>query len=472
MLEETGYEDELKGQRTLEAEGRLENLEEFVGVAAEYDRRAGEPSLDGFLQEISLYADADAFVDTSELITLMTLHNAKGLEFPVVFIAGMEEGVFPHQRSLDEQNLEEERRLAYVGMTRAMDRLYLLHARARTLWGSGQYNLPSRFLDEIPERLVERQTIGGRPALGRGRGGGGGFGGGRCGDRGVSRAGRRGRAPGGRRSTGTSSPRPTRTTPPSAAGAATPAGKSRTSTKRSSSSLRRRGTASFTRRSARARCWPSSRAASSSCASRTTVPSGASWRASRRCAGCAAQQAGRARRSPARRSERGPQREGDEPPPRVDRGALERDVCRGPATRRPHRPCLPRCFRTVTSAVSSNELRGNSSVAVLEGHEDPGGRHGRQVRERLLRAQRVEQRAHHVARSPRSTAAMKRSTVMRASGGTDSGRRRWGARTARPWTSAAPSRRPRARQVTDCARPATRIRRPPSRPRNLPRAAG
>ena len=93
----------------------------------------------------------------------MTLHNAKGLEFPVVFIAGMEEGVFPHQRSLDEQNVEEERRLAYVGITRAMDRLYLVHARARTLWGAAQYNIPSRFLDEIPERSsTERQTIGGR----------------------------------------------------------------------------------------------------------------------------------------------------------------------------------------------------------------------------------------------------------------------------------------------------------------------
>ena len=177
VLEETGYEDELKGQRTLEAEGRLENLEEFLGVAGEYDRRAAEPSLDGFLQEISLYTDADSYVDTSELITLMTLHNAKGLEFPVVFIAGMEEGVFPHQRSLDEQNVEEERRLAYVGMTRAMDRLYLLHARARSLWGSGQYNLPSRFLDEIPERLVERQVVGG-PSGGWGTGNGGGWGGG------------------------------------------------------------------------------------------------------------------------------------------------------------------------------------------------------------------------------------------------------------------------------------------------------
>ena len=161
VLDETGYEGGLREQRTLEAEGRLENLEEFVGVAAEYDRRAVEPSLDGFLQEISLYTDVDSYAETGELITLMTLHNAKGLEFPVVFVTGMEEGVFPHQRSLDEQNLEEERRLAYVGITRAMDCLYLVHARARSLWGAAQYNLPSRFLGEIPAHLVEREVVGG-----------------------------------------------------------------------------------------------------------------------------------------------------------------------------------------------------------------------------------------------------------------------------------------------------------------------
>ena len=162
VLEESGYQAALEAQRTLEAEGRLENLEEFLGVAAEYDKRADEPSLPGFLQEISLYSDSDALADTSSLLTLMTLHNAKGLEFPVVFIAGMEEGVFPHQRSLDEQNVEEERRLAYVGITRAMDRLYLVHARARTLWGSAQYNMPSRFLSEIPAGLAEKTSVGGR----------------------------------------------------------------------------------------------------------------------------------------------------------------------------------------------------------------------------------------------------------------------------------------------------------------------
>ena len=173
VLDESGYEAALKAQKTLEADGRLENLEEFVGVAAEYDKRAEEPTLDGFLQEISLYADVDAIVDKSAMITLMTLHNAKGLEFPVVFIAGMEEGVFPHQRSLDEQNVEEERRLAYVGITRAMDRLYLLHARARSLWGASQYNLPSRFIGEIPGGLFEKQVIGGGSAGGwTGRSGG------------------------------------------------------------------------------------------------------------------------------------------------------------------------------------------------------------------------------------------------------------------------------------------------------------
>ncbi len=186
VLDESGYEAALKGQRTLEAEGRLENLEEFAGVAAEYDKRAEEPSLDGFLQEVSLYSDVDAIEDVSQFLTLMTMHNAKGLEFPIVFIAGMEEGVFPHQRSLDEQNVEEERRLAYVGITRAMDRLYLVHARARTLWGSSQYNMPSRFLAEIPDRYCERQVVGSRGAGGWDAGGGWSSGGG-----GWSGAGRR-----------------------------------------------------------------------------------------------------------------------------------------------------------------------------------------------------------------------------------------------------------------------------------------
>jgi ATP-dependent DNA helicase UvrD/PcrA len=164
VLEHSGYEAALRAQKTLEAEGRLENLEELVGVAREFDERrqqAGEePRLQEFLQEVSLFTDTDALVENEAKITLMTLHNAKGLEFPVVFITGMEEGVFPHQRSLDEQNIEEERRLAYVGITRAMRRLYLVHARARTLWGSALYGIPSRFLGELPADQVQKVTVG------------------------------------------------------------------------------------------------------------------------------------------------------------------------------------------------------------------------------------------------------------------------------------------------------------------------
>src|SRR5205085_8063663 len=108
-----------------EAQGRLENLTELIEVGREYDRVAEEPSLDGFLQQIALVADVDSLRDEDGLVTLMTLHNAKGLEYPIVFMIGMEEGVFPHSRALDEGGLEEERRLAYVGITRAMRDLYM-----------------------------------------------------------------------------------------------------------------------------------------------------------------------------------------------------------------------------------------------------------------------------------------------------------------------------------------------------------
>jgi DNA helicase-2/ATP-dependent DNA helicase PcrA len=155
VLEESGLLEALKAERTLEAEGRLENLQEFVGVAQEFDRLNAEGTLADFLQEISLYADIDSLEEGEPFVTLMTLHNAKGLEFPVVFITGMEEGLFPHSRSLDEQRLEEERRLCYVGMTRARERLYLSHARSRTLHGGGGYKLPSRFLAEIPARYKD-----------------------------------------------------------------------------------------------------------------------------------------------------------------------------------------------------------------------------------------------------------------------------------------------------------------------------
>ena len=157
VLEESGLSAALAAERTIEAEGRLENLEEFVGVAEEFDRMNPEGRLTDFLQEISLYADVDSLESDRTAVTLMTLHNAKGLEFPVVFITGMEEGLFPHSRSLDEQRLEEERRLCYVGMTRAGDRLFLSHARSRTLHGGAGYKLPSRFLGEIPKELTEHR---------------------------------------------------------------------------------------------------------------------------------------------------------------------------------------------------------------------------------------------------------------------------------------------------------------------------
>ena len=159
VLARSGYAEALEAERTIEAQGRLENLHELVGVGREYLQQAQEPSLSGFLQEISLYSDQDAIRGEQSLVTLMTLHNAKGLEFRAVFMLGMEEGIFPHARSIEEQGLEEERRLAYVGMTRAQERLVLTHASARSLYGSRSYNLPSRFLDELPETHVERSRL-------------------------------------------------------------------------------------------------------------------------------------------------------------------------------------------------------------------------------------------------------------------------------------------------------------------------
>ena len=128
VLERSGYVEALTAERTIEAQGRIENLQELVGVGREYQQQAQEPSLSGFLQEISLYSDQDAIRGEQSLVTLMTLHNAKGLEFKAVFMIGMEEGIFPHVRSIEEQGVEEERRLAYVGMTRAQERLVLTHA--------------------------------------------------------------------------------------------------------------------------------------------------------------------------------------------------------------------------------------------------------------------------------------------------------------------------------------------------------
>jgi len=162
VLEKSGYLESLEAERTVEAQGRIENLLELVGVAREYQERADEPGLSEFLQQISLYSDQDDLSAERSLVSLMTLHNAKGLEFRAVFLIGMEEGVFPHSRSLEEQGLEEERRLAYVGLTRAKERLTLSHAASRSLWGARGYNLPSRFLDELPQEEIERERL--RPA--------------------------------------------------------------------------------------------------------------------------------------------------------------------------------------------------------------------------------------------------------------------------------------------------------------------
>src|SRR2546423_1560877 len=159
VLQRSGYLEALEAERTIEAQGRTENLQELVGVAQEYQHTAPEPSLSGFLQEISLYSDQDSMRGEQSLVTLMTLHNAKGLEFRAVFMIGMEEGIFPHARSIEEQGLEEERRLCYVGMTRADELSTLMRAASRSLYGSRSYNLPSRFLDELPEEHVERQRL-------------------------------------------------------------------------------------------------------------------------------------------------------------------------------------------------------------------------------------------------------------------------------------------------------------------------
>jgi DNA helicase II / ATP-dependent DNA helicase PcrA len=175
ILHDAGYLEALQAERTIEAQGRIENLEQLVEVAHEFDasHRAQEDRLDLFLQETALRSDTDRLSDDTGMVTLMTLHNAKGLEYPIVFMIGMEEGVFPHSRSLDEGTLEEERRLCYVGMTRAMRMLQLTHARQRNVFGSRAYGLPSRFLAEIPPEYVDRQ------------GAQGSWGGGASADRGV-----------------------------------------------------------------------------------------------------------------------------------------------------------------------------------------------------------------------------------------------------------------------------------------------
>ena len=168
-LNDTGYFDMIRSERTIEAMGREENLKELLGAAAEFEETGpastgpeewnqldGVGKLQMFLESISLVADLDSVEDT-EVVTLMTLHNAKGLEYAAVFLTGLEDGVFPHMRSLgDPKELEEERRLCYVGLTRAEERLYLTRAWTRNMWGQNNYNGPSRFLGEIPEHLTSK----------------------------------------------------------------------------------------------------------------------------------------------------------------------------------------------------------------------------------------------------------------------------------------------------------------------------
>jgi DNA helicase II / ATP-dependent DNA helicase PcrA len=174
-LERSGLRTALVAEGTLEAQGRLENLDELINVAAEYQAGADDPSLEGFLEEVALQSDADLVDQGAGQVTLMTVHNAKGLEFDVVVMTGMEDGVFPHSRSFDSpEALEEERRLCYVGMTRARRRLVLTHAETRAVHGGRDYRMPSRFLSEIPADATDRPAAApARRAL-AGLGGGGG----------------------------------------------------------------------------------------------------------------------------------------------------------------------------------------------------------------------------------------------------------------------------------------------------------
>ncbi|MFD0714998.1 DNA helicase PcrA [Paenibacillus sp. GCM10027626] len=188
LLEMSGYREELHRENTLESKARIENIDEFLSVTQEFEKRNDDKSLVAFLTDLALIADIDS-MDKEEpeggakdAVILMTMHSAKGLEFPVVFIIGMEEGIFPHSRALmDNEELEEERRLAYVGITRAEEQLFMTSARVRTLFGRTNSNMPSRFLKEVPDEVKE--DVSGAQAIGGGRFSGGSYGGGgRSGD--------------------------------------------------------------------------------------------------------------------------------------------------------------------------------------------------------------------------------------------------------------------------------------------------
>ncbi len=160
VLDKSGLKKELEQEKSLDAELRLENLMEFKSITASFEARTGSVNLSDFLDEISLIADISEHKDDDNVITLMTLHSAKGLEFPVVFITGMEEGIFPHQNAFLEGNsgIEEERRLCYVGFTRAKERLYLTNAKKRMLYGKTTANAPSRFISEVDDNSIEIES--------------------------------------------------------------------------------------------------------------------------------------------------------------------------------------------------------------------------------------------------------------------------------------------------------------------------
>ncbi len=157
-LDESGYLEALRAERTIEAEGRIENLEELVGVAREYMANSDEPSVEEFLQQLALFSEQDNLSDDEGIVTLMTLHNAKGLEYPVVFMIGVEDGIFPHMRSIEAGDIDEERRLCYVGITRARRELYMTYTRERALYGQRNASVPSRFIGEIPESLTDMES--------------------------------------------------------------------------------------------------------------------------------------------------------------------------------------------------------------------------------------------------------------------------------------------------------------------------
>ena len=156
VLELSGMKKELENSKAIEDETRLEYLMEFKSITASFEERTGSANLGDFLEEVSLIADISNHKEDGDTVTIMTLHSAKGLEFPVVFLVGMEEGIFPHNMSLMENNLEEERRLCYVGITRAKERLYITNAKRRMLYGKDNMNMPSRFINEIDEKLIEK----------------------------------------------------------------------------------------------------------------------------------------------------------------------------------------------------------------------------------------------------------------------------------------------------------------------------